>query len=131
MWHFIVILLEVDYTVNRHNYIRFLRIAVIPFIRRHHGSGCYWLWMDLASAHYTNNTLTFLQQQGFIPKNANPCVALLRPVEDFWPTFKKAFYDGWEATSIPALKRRIKKAHKIPDPTILFKTIKVDLAICA
>ena len=57
-----------DYAVNRHNYIRFLRIAVIPFIRWHHGSGFYWLWMDLASAYYTNNTLTFLQQQGIIPK---------------------------------------------------------------
>ncbi len=55
-------------TVNHHNYIRFLRIALIPFIRSHHGSGSYWVWMDLASAHYTNNTLAYLQQRGFIPK---------------------------------------------------------------
>ena len=65
---FKVIFLEAGYAVNRHKYIIFLRIAIIPFIRQHHGSGCHWLWMDLASAHYANNMLTFLQQQGFIPK---------------------------------------------------------------
>ena len=65
---FRVVFSEAGYTVNRHKYIRFLCIAIIPFIRQHHGSGFYWLWMDLASAHYTNNMLTFLQQQGFIPK---------------------------------------------------------------
>ena len=65
---FKVVFLEAGYAVNRHHYIRFLRITIIPFICQYHCSGCYWLWMDLASAHYTNNTLTFLQQQGFFPK---------------------------------------------------------------
>ncbi len=88
---FKVVLSEVDYAVNDH-YIRFLCIADIPFVRRHYGSGCYWLWMDLANAYYTNNMLTILQQQGFIPKDANPqCVALLRPIEYFWPTLKRLF----------------------------------------
>ena len=67
----------------------------------------------------------------FIPKDANPpCVALLWPVE-FWPMLKKAFHDGgWKASSIPALKQRIKKAQQIPLPRILFNTVKVQLAIC-
>ena len=31
----------------------------------------------------------------FLPKDAEPpCIALLRPVEDFWPMLKKVFYDG-------------------------------------
>ena len=58
--------------------IRFLWIAVIPFIHPHHGYEGYWLWMDLASAHYAKDILVFLQQQSihFIPKDANPpCVA--------------------------------------------------------
>ncbi len=67
--------------------------------------------MDLSSAHYVNDTLTFLRQQGicFVPKDANlPYVAWLLPVEDFW--LKKAFCDGrQEATSIPAQKGRIKE----------------------
>ena len=86
--------LEVDFAVN-HHYIRFLRIAIIPFIRQYQGNGHYCLWIDLESAHYANNTLTVLWQQGtcFALKDANPsCVALLRPVEDFWPSLKKAIY---------------------------------------
>ena len=94
---------EAGYAVNHYNYIRFLRIAIIPFIRQHHGNGHYWLWIDLESAHYANNTLTVLWQQGtcFALKDANsPCVASLRPVEDFWPLLKKAIYnEGWEAQS--------------------------------
>ena len=48
---------------------------------------------------------------------------------------KKANYDkGWEATSIPALKRRIKEeAWQISFPTILnlFNMVKEQLAVCA
>ena len=88
--------------------IRFFRIAITPFIHQHHGNGCYWLWMDLESAHYTNDTLTFLWQQGtcFILKDAHsPCLASVRPVEDLWPALKKAYDGGLEATSIPLLKQ--------------------------
>ena len=127
--------MEAGYAVNRHNYIRFLCIPAIPVIRvicQYHSNGHYWLWMYLASAHYANDTLTFLRQQSicFVPKNANPpCVASLRSVEDFW--LKKAFYNGgWEATSIPAQKQKIKKnALQIPLLTILFNTVKEQLAL--
>ena len=64
--------------------------------------------MGLASAHYTNNTLSFFSNKAsspsLIPEDANqPYITLLLPVE-FWPTLKKAFYDGfyggWEPTLI-------------------------------
>ena len=48
---------EAGYTVSHNNCIRFLQIAIIPFICRHHGNGCYWLRIDLENVHYTNNTL--------------------------------------------------------------------------
>ena len=125
--------LEAGYAVNHHNYVRFLSTTIIPLIRQHHGNGHYWLWIVLESAHYANDTLAFLRQQGtcFILKDANsPCVASLRPVEDFWPVLKKAIYDkGWEA-----LERRIKeRARQIPLLTILclFNMVKEQLAICA
>ena len=132
---FKVIFLEAGYAVNCHKYIRFLRIAIIPFIRQHHGSGCYWLWMDLASAHYANNMLTFLQQQGFIPKlysqGCKPTMRGLAPAGRILAQAQKYFLQlRREATSIPALKRNIKKAQQIPLPTILFKTVKVQLAVC-
>ena len=44
------------------------------------------------------------------------------------------YNEGWEATSILVLKRRIKeKARKIPLPTILFlfNTVSEQLAVCA
>ena len=53
-------------TVNHHNYIRFLHIALIPFIRLHHCSGCYWLWMELASAHYHYHYLSSLRFISFL-----------------------------------------------------------------
>ena len=76
-------------------------------------------------AHYANDALTFLLQQGicFVPKDANPPgVAWL----------KKVFYDGgWEATSIPGQRKRIKeKARQITLLTILFNTVKERLAVC-
>jgi hypothetical protein len=111
------------YAINSAAYIRILPRTVVPFIRANQGNQ-YWFWMDLASAHYANATLAFLQQEKirFVPKDANPpSVASLWPVEDFWAALKKAVYDeGWEATSMSALKRRIKqKARQIPLPMIL------------
>ena len=70
-----------------------------------------------------------------MPKDANPpSVASLQPVEDFWAALKKAVYDeGWEATLMPVLKRRIKqKARQNPLPMILrLNKIKDQLEICA
>ena len=107
-------------------------------ITQHHPNGRYYLWMDLASSHFANNTLDLLRQEGirFVPKEDNPpCVAFLRPIEDFWSALKKSVYDGgWEANSLAALKRRIRlKARQFPLPTVLrlFNTIKDRLATCA
>ena len=73
--------LETGYTVNHYNYIRFICIAIIPLICQHLGNGYYWLWMDLESAHYANDTpQAFLRQQStcFVLKDANsPYVASL------------------------------------------------------
>ena len=118
--------------------IRFFQIAITPFIHQHHGNGRYWLWMDLERVHYANDTLIFLWQQGtcFILKDAHSrCITLLWPVEDFWSVFKKTVYDeGWEATSIPALKQRIKEeARQIPFSMILcvFNMVNEQLTVCA
>ena len=95
------------------------------------GYGWTWRVPTTPTTHWLSSS-NKASSPSFIPKDANPpCVALLRPVE-IWPALKKAFYDGgWEATSILALKRRIKKAQQIPVPTILINTVKVQLAVCA
>ena len=116
--------------VNCHVYINILRQTVVPFIRQHHANQRFWFWMDLANAHFANDTLAFLRREGiwFVPKDANPpCVASLRPIEDFCAALKKTVYDkGWEAASFNALKRRIKqKARKmLPGILCLFNRLK-------
>ena len=50
---------EGGYAINRHRYIEILGATVIPFIRENHSNGNYFLWMDLASAHFANETLEF------------------------------------------------------------------------
>ena len=95
------------------------------------GYGWTWRVPTTPTTHWLSSS-NKASSPSFIPKDANPpSVALLRPVE-IWPTLKKAFYDrGWEATSILAIKRRIKKAQQIPVPMILINTVKVQLAVCA
>ena len=46
-----------------------------------------------------NDTLAFMQQRiKVVPKKVNtPCIASLRPLEDFWVALKKAVYDGVHA----------------------------------
>ena len=111
--------LEAGYAGNRHNFIRYLCMAVIPFIRLHHGYWRYWLWMDLASAHYANNMPVLLQQQSicFVPKDANPRVASLWSVEDCWAALKMAIYDGgWVATRV--LRPQVWQADSISISTL-------------
>ena len=60
---------ESGYAVNRHVYINMLRKTVVPFIRQHHANQRYWFWMDLASAHFANDTLALLRQEfGLCPR---------------------------------------------------------------
>ena len=94
--------------------------------------GYGWTWQVPTTTTHWLSSSNKASSPSFIPKDANPpCVALLQPVE-IWPTLKKAFYDGgWEATSILAIKRVIKKAQQIHVPTILINTVKVQLAVCA
>ena len=78
--------------------------------------GYRWTWRvpTIPTTHWlsSSNKVLFLS---FIPKDTNtPCIAFIRLVE-FWPMLKKAFYNGgWEVTSMPGLKRRIKKAQQTP-----------------
>ena len=101
--------LEAGYAVNCHNFIRFLCIAVIPFIHQHHIVGRCWLWMDMASAHFANDMLAVLQQQSicFIPKDADSQCRLAPAGGRFLGLAQKGCCDGgWEVTPILALNRK-------------------------
>jgi transposase len=84
---------------------------LIPFLHKHHLSGQYLFWPDLASCHYAGETLRLLDNLNirYVHKEMNPpnCPQL-RPIEDFWGVLKQMVYDkGWQAESIVQLQRRI------------------------
>jgi hypothetical protein len=108
-----------------------LRRGLVPFINKHHSEDDVLFWPDLASAHYANSTLQVLRDLNipFVEKECNPPnIPQCRPIENFWGSLKsKVYQGGWEAQSVPQLKRRIIKILKTMDQSSLredFRTIK-------
>ena len=84
--------LEVGYAVNRHNFIRFLCIAVIHFIRQHLVMGVIgyeWTW-QVPTTLATYWRFPSNKALALFPRMQIDHVALLRLVEDFWAVLKKA-----------------------------------------
>ena len=123
--------------INGEIYSQILCTNVVPFNQQHHSDGSYYLWPDLASAHYGQDALQVLQENciQFIPKEKNlRAVASLRLMEEYWAVLKKAMYDGgWEAKSFNKLWEIIKhKACKVSVKTIknLFQPVKDQTRHC-
>ena len=49
--------------VNKTRYLRALRKRLVPFINEHHQNGDYLFWPDLASSHYVNDVIDFLEAE--------------------------------------------------------------------
>ena len=116
--------------INGEIYSQILCTNVVPFNQQHHSDGSYYLWPDLASAHYSWDALQVLQENciQFLPVEKNlRAIASLCPMEEYWAVLKKAMYDGgWEAKSFDKLRDWIKhKACKVP-----VKTIKKTVPTC-
>ena len=46
---------------------------LLPFLHKHHGDFNYIFWPDLASAHYSNETVAWMNENiYFVPKSINP-----------------------------------------------------------
>jgi hypothetical protein len=88
-----------------------LEQRLLPFIHKHHPDFNYVFWPDLASAHYSKATISWMDENvNYVPKTTNPPnVPQARPIENFWGCLKQKVYDGgWKATSEEQLIRRIK-----------------------
>ncbi|CAM4799958.1 unnamed protein product [Rotaria magnacalcarata] len=88
----------------------------MPFVTSYHNKEKVLFWPDLASSHYGNNVLQYLDQNDvqFVDKKFNPqnCPQA-RPIETLWSILKNMVYDeGWEAKTINQLRRRIAKKLK-------------------
>jgi hypothetical protein len=63
-----------------------LKKRLLPFIKEHHKDNDFVFWPDLASAHYSNQTITWLDSRNidFVKKVHNPPnVPQARPIETF------------------------------------------------
>ena len=88
---------------------------LVPFIRHHHSDNNYVFWPDLARAHYSKETVAWMNENvKYVPEHLNPPnVTQARPIESFWGDLAQKVYEGgWEATTEEELIRRIKSKIK-------------------
>ena len=84
--------------VNSDIYIKeCLEKRMLPFIREHHQDSNYIFWPDLASCHYSKQTVAWMDENvKFVPKDINPPnVPQARPIENgsTYVTHKKNLYN--------------------------------------
>jgi len=88
-----------------------LERRLLPFIHKYHADFDYVFWPDLASAHYSNLTSSWMDKYvNYVAKNINPPnVPQARPIENFWGCLSQKVYErGWQATNEQQLINRIK-----------------------
>ena len=95
-------------TINKDIYIQeCLKKRFLPFIRKHITATIFW--PDLATSHYTKDSLVFMEKNGitFVPKNINPPnTPEPRPIERYWALTKaKLRKDGRCARNVDEFKK--------------------------
>ena len=76
-----------------------MNARMLPFIREHHQDSNYIFWSDLASCHYSKQTVAWMDENvKFVPKDINPPnVPQARPIENVWGCLAQKVYEGgWE-----------------------------------
>jgi hypothetical protein len=92
-----------------------LEKRLLPFIHKHHPDFNYMFWPDLASAHYSSETIAWMEKNvNFVAKATKPPnVPQARPIENFWGCLaQKVYEEDWEAATEQQLIRRIKSKLK-------------------
>ncbi|XP_065674095.1 uncharacterized protein LOC136091039 [Hydra vulgaris] len=88
-----------------------LEKRLLPFIHKYHGDFNYLFWPDLASSHYSKDSLNWMDQYVYyVDKESNPPnVPQARPIENFWVHLAQKVYEGdWQASTEQVLIDRIK-----------------------
>ncbi|XP_065672082.1 uncharacterized protein LOC136089911 [Hydra vulgaris] len=88
-----------------------LEKRLLPFIHKYRGDFNYLFWPDLASSHYSKETLNWMHQYVYYVDNKSnpPNVPQSRPIENFWGYLAQKVYDGdWQASTEQILIDRIK-----------------------
>lgn len=102
--------------INSEIYVKeCLTKRLVPFIREYHSDLNYVFWPDLASSHYSKDTVAWMDKNvTYVDKRLNPAnVPQARPIENFWGCLAQKVYEGgWQATTEEELIRRIKRKLK-------------------
>ena len=98
--------------INQHIYVdECFTKKLLPHIKQLPKNTKYIFWPDLASAHYSNKAVKFLNENGikFVTKSENPPnMPECRCIEDFWSCIKRNVYkNGWQAENLDQLRSRI------------------------
>ena len=69
---------------------------LVPFIRHHHSDNNYVFWPDLARAHYSKETVAWMNENvKYVPEHLNPPnVPQARLIESFWGDLTQKVYEG-------------------------------------
>ena len=70
-------------------------------IRKRYNDDNYVFWSDLASCHYSFETIEYLNSQNiiYVPKDDNPPnVPQTRPIEKFWANLEDKVHDKGQKT---------------------------------
>ena len=92
-----------------------LEQRLLPFIHKHHADFNYVFWPDLAPAHYSGDTIAWMDKHvHYVAIDINPTnVPQERPIENFWGCLAQKVYEGgWQATTEQELIRRIENKLK-------------------
>jgi len=114
--------------INQYTYLDLcLRKRLVPFINKFHSDGNYIFWPDLATSHYSNANIKWMEENiNYVDKSLNPPnVPQARPIENFWGDLAQKVYDnGWEAKTEHQLKLRIRKKLSEFDSAYLQRLLK-------
>ncbi|RNA10630.1 glucosylceramidase 4 [Brachionus plicatilis] len=83
----------------------------LPFKHENHQDLGYIFWPDLASAHYSILSTSWMNENvNYVTKDINsPNVLQARPTENFWGCLsEKEYKGGWQASTEQQLINRIK-----------------------
>ena len=99
-----------------------LQPRLLPFIHKHHGDFNYLFWPDLARAHYSKESVAWMNENVyFVDETTNsPNVPQARPTENLWGILAQKVYEGgWEAKTQQELISRIQSQLKKFDSNFL------------
>ncbi|XP_065642685.1 uncharacterized protein LOC136074307 [Hydra vulgaris] len=83
----------------------------LPFNHKYHGDFNYLFWPDLASTHYSKDSLNWMDQYVYyVDKESNPPnMPQARPIENFWGHLAQKVYEGdWQGSTEQVLIDHIK-----------------------